>query len=415
MERLTDGLPPTEERTPEQQATWLLAQLLDWHRREDKSIWWRYFEMLEMTDEELLADREPIAGVTYEGVVGQAEAVVHPSIPIPAAGEHRPGRHASWSSRSPARRWAPCMPSTRSRVRWTSSGACGARRSMPTALIPHEYIRAEAQRAALMSLGTWVADQRHRCRMVHGGRPATCCCATHPRVGQAAGAPLLGLGEDDLDAAKRLGSGTRPFGARHPGTAGIGQDVHWRADDRRAGARRAGRSGSRPTATRSSATCWTRSRRRPPRPRPDRPDRAEDRGRTRARPVAHADPIRRAMPASRLPCGGRRSMSPAARRGSGRTRRWPARSMCCSWTRRARSRSPTPWPSRGPRNRWCCWGTRSSWSSPSRAAIRPAPTRLRCSTCWATDQTIAESSLACSWSGPGGSTRTSAVHVGDVL
>ena len=32
------------ERTPEQHATWLLAQLLDWHRREDKAIWWRYFD-----------------------------------------------------------------------------------------------------------------------------------------------------------------------------------------------------------------------------------------------------------------------------------------------------------------------------------------------------------------------------------
>ncbi len=62
VRRLTEDLPPADERTAEQQATWLLAQLLDWHRREDKSMWWRYFEMLEMTDEELLNDREPIAG-----------------------------------------------------------------------------------------------------------------------------------------------------------------------------------------------------------------------------------------------------------------------------------------------------------------------------------------------------------------
>ena len=39
--RLTSDLPPTDERTPEQQATWLLAQLLDWHRREDKATWWQ--------------------------------------------------------------------------------------------------------------------------------------------------------------------------------------------------------------------------------------------------------------------------------------------------------------------------------------------------------------------------------------
>jgi uncharacterized protein len=44
-------------------ARWLLAQLLDYHRREDKPDWWAYFARLEATDEELLDDLEAIAGL----------------------------------------------------------------------------------------------------------------------------------------------------------------------------------------------------------------------------------------------------------------------------------------------------------------------------------------------------------------
>ncbi|HTK43825.1 MAG TPA: TM0106 family RecB-like putative nuclease [Patescibacteria group bacterium] len=61
---LTDGVPADErERSAAQQATWLLAQLLDWHRREDKSFWWRFYALADMTDEELVEEREPLAGI----------------------------------------------------------------------------------------------------------------------------------------------------------------------------------------------------------------------------------------------------------------------------------------------------------------------------------------------------------------
>jgi predicted RecB family nuclease len=58
---LTNGV-PTEpaERSAEQAGTWLLAQLLDWHRREDKAFWWRFYELAGMTAEELVDQREPL-------------------------------------------------------------------------------------------------------------------------------------------------------------------------------------------------------------------------------------------------------------------------------------------------------------------------------------------------------------------
>ena len=61
---LTSGVPPeAAERSQEQRATWLLAQLLDWHRREDKSFWWRFYALSDMTDEELVDEREPLGAI----------------------------------------------------------------------------------------------------------------------------------------------------------------------------------------------------------------------------------------------------------------------------------------------------------------------------------------------------------------
>ncbi|CAN5572495.1 TM0106 family RecB-like putative nuclease [soil metagenome] len=47
---------------PAANGTWLIANLLGWHRREEKPDWWRYFHQLrDMTDEERLEAKEPLA------------------------------------------------------------------------------------------------------------------------------------------------------------------------------------------------------------------------------------------------------------------------------------------------------------------------------------------------------------------
>ena len=53
-----------ELRTSEQAATWLIADLLDWHRREAKSEWWEYFRLRDLTDDELFDQRSAIAGLS---------------------------------------------------------------------------------------------------------------------------------------------------------------------------------------------------------------------------------------------------------------------------------------------------------------------------------------------------------------
>jgi predicted RecB family nuclease len=52
-------------RSPEQAAVWLLANLLDWHRREAKAEWWEFFRMKDLTNEDLFDERSAIAGLTF--------------------------------------------------------------------------------------------------------------------------------------------------------------------------------------------------------------------------------------------------------------------------------------------------------------------------------------------------------------
>jgi uncharacterized protein len=79
------------QRTSEQQARWLLGQLLHWHRREDKPEWWAYFQRLSMTDDELFEDSEAIGNLEYAGVVDEvAKSVVH-RYTFDAAQEHKLG------------------------------------------------------------------------------------------------------------------------------------------------------------------------------------------------------------------------------------------------------------------------------------------------------------------------------------
>ena len=70
--------PRFADRTEEQHARWLLANILDWHRREDKALWWEYFRLADLTADELLDEKAGIAGLEFIGTTGGTErAPVH--------------------------------------------------------------------------------------------------------------------------------------------------------------------------------------------------------------------------------------------------------------------------------------------------------------------------------------------------
>jgi uncharacterized protein len=63
---LLRGVPvDSAARTPAQQANWILAHFLDWYPREKKSVWWEYFRLLELPDDELLEEKAALSGAIY--------------------------------------------------------------------------------------------------------------------------------------------------------------------------------------------------------------------------------------------------------------------------------------------------------------------------------------------------------------
>jgi uncharacterized protein len=69
--RLTADVPAGRaERSDEQQARWILANVLDWHRREEKAVWWEFFRLAELSAEDLLEERAGLSGLAFLGTVG---------------------------------------------------------------------------------------------------------------------------------------------------------------------------------------------------------------------------------------------------------------------------------------------------------------------------------------------------------
>lgn len=68
LARIPDGV-----KTDDDRAIWLMAYLIDWHRREDKVVWWEYFRLKDLPEEEL--DDEPAAVARLE-FVGRVRDVI---------------------------------------------------------------------------------------------------------------------------------------------------------------------------------------------------------------------------------------------------------------------------------------------------------------------------------------------------
>ena len=68
INQLADALVRTvesDDRTEDEQARWLLANLLGYFRREDKCAWWEFFRLHELEPDELLRERHAISGLSF--------------------------------------------------------------------------------------------------------------------------------------------------------------------------------------------------------------------------------------------------------------------------------------------------------------------------------------------------------------
>jgi len=64
------------ERDPEQQARFVIANLLDFYRREESATAWEYFRLVELSDEELLFERGALSGLEHVTRLDEAKTPV---------------------------------------------------------------------------------------------------------------------------------------------------------------------------------------------------------------------------------------------------------------------------------------------------------------------------------------------------
>ena len=74
---LLEGVPvEPSERSAEQQARFVLAHMMEFHRREDKATWWEYFRVLNLDGDEYADERRAIAAPVFTAVVDAKRAPV---------------------------------------------------------------------------------------------------------------------------------------------------------------------------------------------------------------------------------------------------------------------------------------------------------------------------------------------------
>ena len=95
VERLTTDIPvDLEKQNEEQKARWILANIIDWHRREDKAVWWEYFRLRDLSAEDLVDERAGVSGLTFVNEVGGTKkAPIHRYKFLPQETEIRGGEN----------------------------------------------------------------------------------------------------------------------------------------------------------------------------------------------------------------------------------------------------------------------------------------------------------------------------------
>jgi predicted RecB family nuclease len=152
---LLEHLPPAQaeaERPPE----WLLAQLLEWHRREDKSAWWEYFRLCELSDDELQEDKDALGGLVYIGAVRPDKKSIIHRYSFPPQDHSMDRAHTAHDPRTQAGAGEIVAIDDANRTIDLKRGAASPA-PHPTALIPYEVVPAAALRDSLLRLGFWVA------------------------------------------------------------------------------------------------------------------------------------------------------------------------------------------------------------------------------------------------------------------
>ncbi|TME30655.1 MAG: TM0106 family RecB-like putative nuclease [Chloroflexi bacterium] len=188
---------------PDLQARWLLGNLLEWHRREEKVDWWAFFDRCSKSDAQLVEDEEAIGQLIWVGEVDRPKQSVRHRYRFDPEQSYR--LKAGDEVADPATQMSAGKVMALDALHGTLDLQWGLRhpRPHPTSLIPSQPINAKAQKDALERIGEWVRDNG-----VEGPGPYRAArdflLRRPPRAGQADGTDLVPPGTPVEGTALRL-------------------------------------------------------------------------------------------------------------------------------------------------------------------------------------------------------------------
>lgn len=203
MARLMAGVPEVrQERSAEQHGLWLVAQILEYHRREAKSMWWQYFAWRAMSDDELLEDGAALAGMEYVGTAGTVDRSTIHRYRFP------PQEHAiklGEKTRDPATGKPAGDIVGFDEIGHTLDLKRGNKSHVahPQALFPFNDVPSKEIHESLRRTAEAVANDG-LVRMAPYESTVDLILAAAPRAGQADGDVLAAPGEESLNTALRL-------------------------------------------------------------------------------------------------------------------------------------------------------------------------------------------------------------------
>ena len=203
----------TSARTDEERARALLADLIDWHRREDKPAWWRYFYLRTLTSAELIGEPDALGGLTGGEIVNRVKKSVVRRFSFPPQ-EHKTSAGDTAVDPETGRGWSvravdDAAGTIELKVGLAYDGP------LPTALIENGPIGTTQLRERLRDLGDRVA------REGAGGEDAATALLSRRPPGT--GEPLVAANETVAGAAVRLASVLRDSYLPLQGPPGTGK------------------------------------------------------------------------------------------------------------------------------------------------------------------------------------------------
>lgn len=201
VEALTGDVPvDSAARSPAEHGRWLLANMLDFHRREDKASWWEYFRLVDLDAEELVDERAGLGGgLTLHGTVGgTAKCPVHRYGFMPQETDLRPGKKLK-AQGGASLGTVEAIDVTARTIDVKKTGA--AADVHPDAMFMHEHVGSEPMMEALVRLAEHIVAQGIEGDGPHRAARDLLLRALPPG---ADGGPLRRGDEDGLETALRI-------------------------------------------------------------------------------------------------------------------------------------------------------------------------------------------------------------------